>query len=206
MKTLKLLAALAAFFISANALALPQNLPHYNRSDVDDAVKIYIPYSQFSVDANLVSNATGAPVVQEINGTDISGVRMDATGDTVVFNVPLPDNTCVDCQIKVSTAWSTSSVVTTATATWAVTYKAIAAGEALTAASTALDTAITADTVSSTQFALNESPQGIIAAGTLSRSDMLVLAVELDATQALNPATAQVYLNGIYLEYYREKL
>ncbi len=194
--------ALLTALISTTVFALP----HHNRSDVDDFLKVYIPYTQFSVDANLVSNSTGTPVVQEINGTDISGVRMDAPGDTVVFNVPLPDNTCVDCQIKVSVAWSTSSVTSGATATWAVTYKAIAAGEALAAPSTALDTTITADSVASTAFALNETSQGIIDGGTLDRSDMLVVAVELDSTQAVNPASAQVYLNGIYLEYVREKL
>lgn len=149
----------------------------------------------------------GDPTTAEVNSLGFGATQMEAAGDDIHMIVPLPDNICINCQIKMSVAWSTNDVTpTTDTATWKILYAPIAAGEALSAASTALDTVITADAISGVSYGLQETPQGIINAGTLSRGDTLHILAELDAVSGLNPGSDVVFFHGIYIEYVREKL
>ena len=195
----------AAASIATSAHALTKNLPHHNRADVKSTVKMFIPYTSFHTRAD-ASVGAGDPVTAEINSLGIVGVQMEAAGDDAHTLLPLPDNICVSCPIKISVLWSTNSTTTTQTATWKILYKRLALGDGLAAAATDLDTTITADSVLGTAYGLNETPQGVITAGTLTRGDTLHLLAELDAVSGLNPAVSGVYFHGIYVEYVREQL
>lgn len=206
------LMALATIFVAIPSFALPQNLPHHNSSDVADWNKIFFQPSltAFTVNSggtfSWIDAATSLSIV-ETNSLSFSSLQMSATGSIIHMVVPLPDNTCVDCPIKLSVLWSTSDTTpTTDTATWKILYSAKALGEAWASASTALNTAITADAIDGDAYALQETPQGQINSGTLSRNDVLHLSVELNAASGLDPTSDTVLLHGIYLEYVREKI
>lgn len=187
------------------AATYAQALPHNNRADVKNTVKIFIPYTDFHTDSDS-SVGAGDPVLTEINSLGVMGIQMEAAGDDAHILLPLPDNICVNCPIKISVLWSTNSTTTTQTATWKILYKRLALGDGLAAAATDLNTTITADSVLGTAYGLNETAQGVITAGTLSRGDVLHLLAELDAVSGLNPAVSGVYFHGIYIEYVREQL
>lgn len=198
----------------AHALT-PNSLPHYNRSDVDDTVKVFIPLRPEALsvtvtdasNGSMVTYGSGNAAISEVNSLGFAGMRFTAVANDVHMIVPLPPNACVSCPIKFSVAWSTSDVTpSTDTATWKVLYAAIADGESLSAASTALDTAITADAIDGDAYAWQETPQGVIAADTLSRDDVLHVLVELDAVSGLDPSTDVVFMHGLFMEYTREKL
>lgn len=201
-KTLSALVALLVLVASTFSYAA---FPHNNRSDVKSTVKVFVPYTAFSI-VNDASVGAGDPVVSEISTLGLASIKMEAAGDDAHVLFPLPDNACVSCPIKVSILWSTTSTTTTQTATWKVLYNEEAVGEAVTTAATALDTAITADSVLGTTRALNETPQGVISANTLDRGDILHILCELDAVSGLNPATTETNFHGMFIEYTREKL
>lgn len=203
---MKYLLGLLLVLVAGNALALP----HDNRSDVGDTVKEFIPWNDFSVTADgtsILSIGSGTPRVAEVNSLGLGAIKTDAISDRVNLFYQVPSNACVGtCPIKISVLWSTSSSTTSQTATWRVLYSAKAIGEALAAGSTTLDTAITADSVLGTAYMLNESPQGVIAANTLSRSDILNIVLDLASVSGLNPGSDTVLIHGIYIEYTRELL
>lgn len=209
---LGLMALMVMSLFNASVYGLPPpNLPHQNSKNFASTIKVFVPYTDLSFGVNtnsaiLDTLGVGTAKVQEVNSLGFAGVQMTAAAQDVHMILPIPSNMCVACQLKVSVAWSTSSTTTSQTATWKVLYSAIAAGEALAVAGTALDTAIVADSVTSVAYALQETPQGIIVSNTLSRSDMLHILVELDAVSGLNPASDTVFLHGVYLEYTREKI
>lgn len=205
-----LVMAVTITLFSFSSFALPQNLPHHNSNDVDDWVKVLVQpnVTTFAADSSqLVAFGSGNPEISEVNSLGFGAVKMSAAGDDVHMIVPLPDNICVSCPIKVSVAWSTNDTTpATDTATWKVLYSATALGEAFSAATTALNTAIAADAISGVAYGLQETPQGVISANVLSRGDTLHILAELDAVSGLNPASDVVFLHGVYIEYVREKL
>lgn len=171
---------------------------------------LYIPVNHFSgyyriVDAadatqdeQLQFAGTGNPVLQEINSLGIIGARIEAVDDACnhLFYVPKYFN--VDTNIKFEVVWCTNNNTTTNTATWKVLYNAAAAGEALAAAGTALDLAITADNVLGT-YKVAVTPYGLLYGGNIEHGDMLHLKVSLGAVSVLNPAVDQVFLLGILI-------
>lgn len=204
-KTVSAILVIAVMLTAVVSHALPRNLPHHNSVDVSATVKEFIPYTDFHTISS-ASIGAGDPVLAEINSLGIAAIQMEAAGDDAHILIPLPNNICVDCPIKISILWSTTSTTTTQTATWKILYNKKALGQGLAAAATALDTAVAADSVLSTAYGLNETPQGVINAGTFSRGDIVHLLAELDAVSGLNPAVSGVYFHGIYFEYVREKL
>lgn len=206
MKRFKLLAGLLLSLLSGPVFALP----HDNRSDVDSTVKVFIPWNEFGVTADgtsIYSLGSGAPRVAQVNSLGFAAIRYDAVSDAAHLLYQIPDNACVTvCPIKISVLWSTNSNTTTQTATWQATYSATALGEAFSAATTALDTTITSDSVLGTAYMMNETPQGVINANTLSRGDVLNLKINMSAVSGLNPASDIVLFHGVYIEYTREML
>ena len=200
-----ILIASLVILIASLAHALTSNLPHQNRADIKSTVKVFVPYTGFHTRAD-ASVGAGDPVTAEINSLGLVGIQMEAAGDDAHILWPIPDNLCINCPIKISVLWSTNSTTTTQTATWKILYKRLALGDGLAAAATDLNTTITADSVLGTAYGLNETPQGVITSGTLSRGDILHLLAELDAVSGLNPAVSGVYFHGIYIEYVREQL
>lgn len=148
----------------------------------------------------------GDPPISEVSTFGFSAVQMEAAGDDCRLLIPVPDNMALSQQMKVSVAWSTDSVTTTQTATWKVLFKAIAAGEALAAPTTALDTVIAADAVDDTAYGFQETPQGVINGATFEKGDIIAMLLELDAVSVLNPASDKVYCHGVFIEYIRAQL
>ncbi len=202
---MKKLLTLAMLLVAATAQALPQNLPHHNRSDVATTVKQFIPFTEFHY-ISTQGVGVGDPFLAEVNSIGLVGIRMEATGDDAHVLIPLPSNMCVDCPVKFSVLWSTNSTTTTQTATWKVLYNEGGVGEALAAAASSPDTTITADSVLGTAYMLNETSQAVINSGTFDRNDVIHVLAELDDVSGLVPSSAVVILHGMYFEYTREKL
>jgi hypothetical protein len=174
--------------------------------EVDDWVRKFFPAIP-SVDvASLAGVGAGDPVVAEVNSLGLSGIQLEAAGDDFHWLIPVPDEMAVGLPMKISALWTTDATTTTETATFKALYKAIAFGEALAAADVALDTVITADAVDDTAYGLQESPQGVINGGNMSKGEMLHILMELDAVSGLNPAADVVFLLGIFIEYIRTKI
>jgi len=115
---------------------------------------------------------------------------------------------CAGQAINVRCLWSTSDTTTTNSATWKAVYKAVTidSTDTLAAPSTALDTAIVADTVIGTANALQMTAAGVINADNLTDGDALLLEISCSATTGLtlNPAASgnsRVTLMGVVLEY-----
>lgn len=188
------------------AFSIPQNLPHHNRSDVDDEIKVFYPNSVFATTSGVSVVGTGNPEFGVVNNLGFTAVRILNTGHSAHFLYYIPDNFCVDCPINVSVLWSTNSTTTSQTATWKVEHGGYAVGEAFGDATTELDTAITADSVLATAYMQNETAQGVINANTFSRGDIVNFAVQLDAASGLNPASDIVFLHGVFIEHVRQEL
>ena len=200
-KVLSLLIAIAMIATSSFSYALPHN----NRSDVQSTVKMFIPWNEFHT-VNDLSLGAGTPSAAEIGTLGVGAIKVAAAGDDIHTLLPLPNNICVKCPIKLSVLWSTTSSTTSQTATWKVLYNETATGSLLDTAATALDTPITADSVEDVALDLNETAQGVISANTLDRGDILHILVEIDAVSGLNLTTSATYFHGMYLEYSSEKL
>lgn len=203
--------AILAIIASMDARALPQNLPHHNDSDVDDTLRIFIPYSEFglavSTQNELRSITSSGAIVSYITTSTTAALQMTNTNQNIPLFITLPDNLCVDCQVKFGVVWSAETTSTGDSATWKILYGRAADGSAIATASTALSTAITVDTKDDSAYGYQESPLGVINASTFSRGDGLTLLVSLGATGgALNPINKQILFHGINLYYVREKI
>lgn len=172
---------------------------------------VYIPVSQFSGYSGVTVTAiygtthfnaeflgNGNPNIEEINSLGIVGARMAAVDDAChhVFYVPKDFN--VDTNIKFEVVWCTNNSDTSKTATWKIEYAANAANETLTAASTALSSAITADNVLGA-YKIAVAPYGLLSGGILDHGDFLHLKISLGAVSGLNPATDEIFLLGILI-------
>lgn len=173
-----------------DGLQIPQNLREWliaMRQAIKRARRpVYIPVSEFN----------GNPTLTEINGLGIFGAQATAVGDAFhhVFFVPKDFN--IDTNTKIEVVWCTDNNTTTNTATWKIEYRAAATGEALGAASTALNSVIAADNVVGT-YAVAVSPYGLIYAGAIEHEDLLHLKVSLSAVSGLDPAVDEIFLLGL---------
>jgi len=170
----------------------------------------HIPVTQFSgfyriVDATDATKnekiqfaGVGNPVLEEINSLGIIGARIEAVNDACHHLFYVPKDLNVDTNIKFEVVWCTNNAVLTNTATWKVQYSAIASGEALSAASTALSSVITADNVLGA-YKVAVAPYGLLYGGVLEHGDMLHLDVSLGAVSGLDPAADEVFLLGILI-------
>lgn len=174
---------------------------------------IYIPVTQFSgyyrissiddlteVDENIQFAGSGNPILQEINSLGIVGARIDAAGDACHHLFYVPKDLNVDTNIKFEVVWCTNSTDTSETATWRVRYSASAAGEVLSAATTALSATISADNVvGATAYMVAIAPFGLLYRGNLQHGDFMHLEVSLSAASGLNPASDEVFLLGLLI-------
>lgn len=202
---MKYLLGLLLVLITGNVMALP----HDNRSDVKDTVKVFIPWNQFSITADgtsIYSLGSGSPRVANINSLGVAAIDISRPTEAVRAFWAIPDNMCVNCPTKVSVLWSTASNSTSASATWRALYSAKAVGEALAAPATALDTTITADSILGTAYMLNETAQGVINADVFSRYDTVDITVDLQTESGFDASSSATQIHGIYIEYTRELL
>jgi len=164
---------------------------------------IYIPATHFSGFYNTTGGTiqfagSGNPQLADINGLGIVGARFEALNDSChhLFRVPVDFN--VDTNLRVEVEWCTSSPNLASTVTWVVRYFAIADGEIILAASTALDTVITSDNVLGS-YRRAVTPSGFINGGNLEHNDLIHFNVILSEVSGLNPATDQIFLLGLSL-------
>ena len=148
---------------------------------------------------------TGAPVFAELSTFGFGAVKFEAAGDEWVQLWQLPKDCDVSKPIRFRVVWSTESTTAADKATFKLTYKAVADGEALAAANTALDTTIAQDTWGATAaYTIARTAWGQIAADTLSEGDLLVLETEIDATD-VDIANEYIYFLGLEIEYTPKK-
>ncbi len=160
-------------------------LPFSQNSLVPATIREFIPISQFGVAGN--------------SWTPIS---TDETVQAVYMNDRLDKGSAIGLRVL----WSTGSSTTTDSATFRILYTPVTIEtDALPGiASTALGTAITADVASATADVLKYSPQGVIAAETITDGDALVLALNVNATSGLaldGIAAENVVVYGVEIEY-----
>ena len=203
------LLVLGIFALSVDSMAIPQNLPHHNNNDVDDTLRVFIPYTAFSLNSTsgaLASFTSSAAVVNYITTQAVAGIKITGSGQSIPLMMQLPDNLCVDCQVKVSVVWSTNSLNTNNTATWQVLYSDVPLLGPFKEQTDALNTAITSDTVDNNAFGFNETPLGIINASTFTRGDAINILASLLSTSGLDPFNDTILFHGINLYYVREKI
>lgn len=160
---------------------------------------IYIPVTQFSGYLGNQFLGVGTPNLEEINSLKIVGARIEAVNDAChhVFYVPKDMN--VGTNVKFEVLWCTNSGTTSQTATWKIEYAAIKPeSEALSAASTALSSAIIADNVLGA-YKPAITPYGYLSKNILEHGDLLHLKVSLGAVSGLNPASDILFLLGILI-------
>jgi hypothetical protein len=160
-------------------------LPKDQNKMVPATVREVIPMSAFGVAGN---SWTPSSITEEIQCVYMND-RLDK-GSAIGFRV----------------LWSTGSATITDSATFKILYTPVTLEtDALPGiASTALSTAITADIASATADILKVSPQGLIAAETITDGDALVLNLSLSAVSGLSldgtPAEG-VVVYGVEIEY-----
>ena len=144
---------------------------------------------------------TGAPVFAEIGTLGFGAVKFEAAGDEWVNVWGLPADVDVNHPVYFRVLYSSESSTAADTMTFILTYKAVAEGEALAAADTALNTTIAVDTYGGAAAkTLAKTGWGVVNGGVLSEGDTLVLETEIDATDA-TIGSEYVYLVGLEVEY-----
>ena len=155
--------------------------------------------------ATIVGLHTGDPVFAELSTFGFGAVRFEAEGDEWVQLWQLPKDVDVDKPIYFRVVWSSESTTAADKATFILTYKAVADGETLAAANTALDTPIPQDTWGATSaFTVARTDWGKINGGTLSEGDLLVLETEIDSTD-VTIGSEYIYFLGLEVEYTPKK-
>jgi len=172
-----------------------------------------IPAHRFFGDAVVASTITtlaaligfdeGAPEHLEVSSFGYGGISIGATGDNMsVLDLEHPCQWNPQQEIGVRCLWTTNGSVDTAdTVTWTVTYDQADEGEALGAATTALDTVIVVQSPTATTLLLRRSGRGIINANTFdftSRAGALGWTVDCAYTGF---STNEIVFLGLEIDY-----
>lgn len=147
---------------------------------------------------------TGGPVQQEASTFGLVGLLLGTAGDMVNLWTPVPRdlNILHPCGVRVH--YLTGSGTSADTIDWIVLYTIIAEGTAMSVGATALDTAISQDTVTGTANAVEISPRGVINGATFTEAQITGPAwiswnVEMDAFAA-GLTEDKIYL-GLLFDY-----
>ena len=165
--------------------------------------RLFIPVVGTGWDATgLVGRHSGAPTTGELGALGYGAVRFDGAGDEFVQILPLPRDVDVEHPIYFRVYWTTDSTTSADTIDFILTYADIAADEELTAADTALSTAIAQDTYgTTTALTLKTTAWGKLNGSTLTKGDFLILETEMDATDIDVGSSEIVYFLGLEMEY-----
>jgi len=173
-------------------------MPHIHSYDVEKYKYVYIPLQQQGWRAAALASdaadvAEGALVQSagtnnapfgEVSTFGVTGLHIAQAGDDIVHLFVIPFDMDVASPMDFRVWWSSASSTTTDTFTWKILYDEITTdGEALAFPTSALSTAIAADTLVGANY-LQASPWGTLNGGTLTHGNAVVLGVELDATDA----------------------
>jgi len=147
-----------------------------------------------------------AAIIQQINSTGETGLKMSTDGNAILYDWLVPLNLDAAHPVRLRVNWVTESTTSAHGALWTITRKAYtrssgsAAGTALSATvSTALDTAIVADTVGGTNAAyqLNTTAPGVINPGSLTPGEHQTLKIAMTT----KTGATDIWLRGIEIEY-----
>lgn len=181
--------------------------------------RIYVPVWQFS---GLIYEATGAAgiksagagtpsatnkVITEIGTTGITGLLLEAAGDSVMHAMALPADYDIAWPMYVSIHWSSGSSTTADTITWLVQYTPIVLNTTVIIdPATALDKVVPQDTVPvASANVWCRTDEGRINGGKLADNvEAMLFEVEMDAFAA--GLTEAKHLLGLELRYTPKRL
>lgn len=197
-------------------------MPHGHNYDVEKYKIEYLPlagYGGFYAIANasdqadiaiedaVVSAGAGNPSIGEITDSGVCGLKIDAAGDLVVVQWPIPYDCDVKSPIDFAVQWSSDQADLTDTFTWKVLYKELTVNTtAIDIPATALSTAIVADTNVAGVHALQQTEYGTLNGGTLTNGRVLLLHVELDAVSGPTLGSDIVAAYNLVIRYVRRAL
>lgn len=147
-----------------------------------------------------------AAVIQQINSTGETGLKMSTNGNAILYDWLVPLNLDVAHPVRFRVNWVTESTTSAHGALWTLTRKAYTrggtgvAGTALSATvDTALDTVIAADTVGTPNAAyqLNTTAAGIINAGSLTAGEHQTIKIAMTT----KTGATDIWLRGLEIEY-----
>jgi len=155
----------------------------------------------------MISAGAGNPSMGEVTDSGICGLLIDAAGDMVTLMWPVPYDCDVKSDIDFAVLWSSDQTTTTDTFTWKVLYKELTLDSTgVDVPSTAISTAIAADTNIGTANAIQRTPWGVLNGGTLTNGNILLLQVELDAVVGASLGSDLVYGYYLAVRYVRRAL
>lgn len=152
--------------------------------------------------AGIGSSGTGNPGFQEVGTTGLVALKMDAAGDDIGHLWMIPTDMDVTAALNFYVKWSSDQTTDTDTFTWKIMHKEIELDvTAPGTPSTVLDTIIAADTNIGTADAIQLTAAGVLNGGTLTAGRDLQFLVELQAVSGADPASDDVNLYGVVMEY-----
>lgn len=207
--------------------------PHQHTNFVDKYKYVYLPLMQYGAisialasDAadqgagalihsagTLGSDGSGSTAIHaEVGTTGIMGWRFREIGDDINLFWPIPADLDVEYDVEFSVIWSSDQTTTTDTVTWKILYDELTNdSEAIAAGTTALSTAIAADTNAAAANANQQTAWGKINGGTLEGGDpanrnQLSIVVECDAVTGATIASDLIFAHYLVIRYVRRML
>jgi len=161
--------------------------------------------ADIAINDAVVSAGAGNPSFGEVGTTGVTALLPDAAGDLVSVLWPIPYDCDVKSPIEFAVQWGSSEATLTDTVTFKVLYTEHTLNvTALTAAATALSTAIAADTNVAGVSAVQQTAYGILNGGTVTNGNLLTLDVEIDAVSG--GAANEVAMYTLVIRYIRRAL
>lgn len=165
----------------------------------------YIPVQAFSgvqVVATTFQQSAGAgnPVFEEISTLGYCAPDFAALNDAVQHIEPIPSEIDTKEAVEIRLKWLSQNTGASKTVTWKILYDEFAEGDALAVPTTALDTALVADTDDTSAYGINLTDWGKISKNTLTAGNLWGFVISLSASD-LVPGTDKHYLLGMEIRY-----
>lgn len=158
--------------------------------------------------AALVGAGTGSPIIGECTTSSLAGLRIQADADSMATLLHFPDDVDVEREIAFRMWWSSNQTTVADEYTWTMTYTEMAlngTSDMNAAGATALDTVWVADANLVTADALQATEWGMIAAGTLSASNIPLNVLLTATTNGGTVSSDLVIWWGLQYRYYPKK-
>ena len=196
-------------------------LPHTHSYDIEKYKIVTLPIfawaggstialasdaADVSAEDLLLVNGAGDASYGEISTLGVNALHIDAAGDDCRIVWPVPYDCDVKSPIDFRVHWSSASTTTTDTITWKILYKALTVDStALAAPTTALSTAIAADTNVAGANAMQKTAWGTLNGNLLAHDSYAILIVECDAAD-MTLASEATYAHFLDIRYVRRAL
>ena len=165
--------------------------------------RLFLPASRWTGDAF----DAGAVAIIQISNFLYGAPEMYAAGDLVSHYMMVPNDWDPEFELGFKVWWGSASATTTDKTDWIVLLDFFAEGATMTAAATALSTAVALDDLSTGAYDFQKSARGIRDAGWRTRAQvdagaLMVFSVEADATDiAVGGGAEALTLLGIEIDY-----